>query len=47
MTATTEFYITLQNIYLQKAADDLALFTTFLHQVMSERLVPLDRIAPD
>ena len=47
MTATTEFYITLQNIYLQKATDDLALFTTFLHQIMSERSVPHDRISPD
>ena len=47
MTATTEFYITLQNIYLQKAADDMALFTTFLHQIMSERSVPHDRILTD
>ena len=37
MTSTTEFYITLQNIYLKKAADDLTLFTDLVYQVMTER----------
>lgn len=31
MTSTTDFYITLQNIYQDKAHADLELFTTLLH----------------
>jgi len=37
MTSTTDFYITLQNIYQDKAHADLEVFTTLLHQVMLER----------
>jgi amyloid beta precursor protein binding protein 1 len=47
MTSTTDFYITLQNIYQEKAHADLEEFTTLLHQVMLERGVFKESISAE